>query len=90
MDLNEIQALIKFVSKSGASEVELETKDLEEWKIMVSLKYDAMHIGNKIKCNPHTMKVVRFANDSFGFNVLAKECDTLNGKDEDEDEEEQK
>lgn len=29
MDLNEIQALIKFVSKSGASEVELETKDFK-------------------------------------------------------------
>ena len=29
MDLNEIQSLIKFVSKSGASEVELETKDFK-------------------------------------------------------------
>lgn len=32
MDLNEIQSLIKFVSKSGASEVELETK---EFKIII-------------------------------------------------------
>lgn len=29
MDLNQIQALIKFVSKSGVSEVELETKDFK-------------------------------------------------------------
>jgi len=29
MELNEIQSLIKFVSKSGASEVELETKDFK-------------------------------------------------------------
>lgn len=29
MDLNEIQSLIKFVSKSGVSEVELETKDFK-------------------------------------------------------------
>lgn len=29
MDLNEIQSLIKFVSKSGANEVELETKDFK-------------------------------------------------------------
>ena len=29
MDLHEIQSLIKFVSKSGASEVELETKDFK-------------------------------------------------------------
>lgn len=29
MDLNEIQALIKFVSKSGVNEVELETKDFK-------------------------------------------------------------
>lgn len=29
MDLSEIQALIKFVSKSGVSEVELETKDFK-------------------------------------------------------------
>ena len=36
------------------------------------------------------MKVVRFANDSFDFNVLAEECATLNGKDEDKGEEEQK
>ena len=53
---------------------------------MVSLKYDTMHIGSKIKCNPHTMEVDRFANDSFNFNVLSKECDALNGIDEDEEE----
>ena len=53
-------------------QVELETKGLDEWKIIVSSKYDAMHIGSKIKYNPHTMKVVGFANDSFDFNVLAK------------------
>ncbi|MEX2597238.1 MAG: acetyl-CoA carboxylase biotin carboxyl carrier protein [Salibacteraceae bacterium] len=29
MDLNQIQSLIKFVSKSGVSEVELETKDFK-------------------------------------------------------------
>ena len=29
MDLNQIQALIKFVSKSGVNEVELETKDFK-------------------------------------------------------------
>ena len=52
---------------------------------MVSLKYDAMHIGSKIKYNPHTTEVVGFANDSFAFNVLAKDCDTLNGTDKDEE-----
>ena len=29
MELNEIQSLIKFVSKTGVSEVELETKDIK-------------------------------------------------------------
>ena len=53
---------------------------------MVSLKYDTMHIGSKIKCNSHTMEVGGFANDSFNFNVLAKECDALNRTDEDEEE----
>ena len=46
-------------------QIELEIKGLDKWKIMVSLKYDAMHIGSKIKCNPHTIEVVGFANDSF-------------------------
>ena len=67
-------------------QAELETKGLDEWKRMVSLKHDAMHIGSRIKCNPHTMEVVGFANDSFDFNVLAKEYDALNGTDEDEEE----
>ena len=40
---------------------------------MVSLKiYNVMHIGSEIKCNPHIMEVVGFSNDSFDFNVLAK------------------
>ena len=45
-----------------------------------------MHIGSKIKCNPHTMEVDGFVNDSFNFNVLSKECDALNGTNEDEEE----
>ena len=32
----------------------------DEWKRMVSLKFDAMQIGSKIKCNPRTMETVRF------------------------------
>ena len=52
-----------------------ETKGMDEWKIMVSLKYDVMYIRSKIKFNPHTMDVIKFANDSFNFNVLVKECD---------------
>ena len=67
-------------------QAELETKGLDEWKRIVSLKHDAMHIGSRIKCNPHKMEVVGFANDSFDFNCLTKEYDALNGTDEDEEE----
>ena len=59
-------------------QVEHETRGLDEWKRMVPLKYDTMHIGSKIKCNPHTMEIVGFANDSFDFNCLKKEYDALN------------
>ena len=53
-------------------QVDHEKKGQDEQKIMVSLKYDVMYIRSKIKCNPHTMEVVKFANDSFDFNVLVK------------------
>lgn len=41
MDINEIQALIKFVAKSGVSEVELETKG---FKIVIKTRNASTHI----------------------------------------------
>lgn len=41
MDLSQIQALIKFVSKSGVSEVELETKDFK-----INIKADGKTSGD--------------------------------------------
>lgn len=41
MDLSQIQALIKFVSKSGVSEVELETKDFK-----INIKADGGRSGD--------------------------------------------
>jgi acetyl-CoA carboxylase biotin carboxyl carrier protein len=41
MDLSQIQALIKFVSKSGVSEVELETKDFK-----INIKADGKNGGD--------------------------------------------
>ena len=57
----------------------------DEWKRMVSLKFDAMQIGSKIKCNPRTMETVRFENGSFDFDGLVKECNALNSIDKDKE-----
>ena len=52
---------------------------------MISLKFDAINIGSKIKYNPHTMKIVGFLNDSFDLNMLSKEYDALNYEKENEE-----
>ena len=52
MNLTEIQDLIKFVSKSGVSEVEIEQKD---FKIVIKAE-------NKSKKEEHTVYVPAFAN----------------------------
>ena len=68
------------------SETEKSSKNGEdEWKRMVSLKFDAIHIGSKIKCNPRTMETVGFANGSFDFDGLVKECNALNSIDKDKE-----
>lgn len=49
MKINEIQDLIKFVSKSGVSEVELETKEI---KIIIKTNKSSVHVQSAPIANP--------------------------------------
>ena len=45
---------------------------------MVSLKFDACHICDKVRFNPHTNELVGFTHDAFDENVLLRDLRDLN------------
>ena len=44
---------------------------------MVSLKFDACHICDKVRFNPHTNELVGFTHDAFDENVLLRDLPDL-------------
>ena len=47
---------------------------------MVSLKFDAFHICDKVKYNPHTNQLVGFSYDAFDKNFLLEDLNKLTGE----------
>tara|TARA_R110002051_G_scaffold115026_2_gene188058 strand:+ start:908 stop:1405 length:498 start_codon:yes stop_codon:yes gene_type:complete len=56
MDIKEIQSLIKFVAKSGASEVKLETDDIK-----ITIRTGSLSTGNSEPTYVHTMPMAQQA-----------------------------
>ena len=52
-------------------------EESDDWLKMVSLKFDAVHICDKVKYNPHTNQLVGFAYDAFDKNVLLEDLNKL-------------
>ena len=47
---------------------------------MVSLKFDACHICDKVQYNPHSNQLVGFAYNAFDKNVLLEDLNKLIGE----------
>ena len=61
---NEPDGVLYTVLQSIQHEFKL-TDEKDEWRRMVSLKFDACHICDKVKYNPHTNQLVGFAKTPF-------------------------
>jgi len=75
---NEQDGVLYTVLQSIQHEYKL-TIEMDEWLRMVSLKFDACHICDKVKYNPHTNQLVGFSHDAFDKNVLLEDLNKLTG-----------
>ena len=56
----------------------------DDWRSMVSLKFDACHVADKVIYNAHTNSIVGFAHDAFDIDVLLEELGSESNTDEDD------
>ena len=75
---NEPDGVLYTILQSIQHEYKL-TKETDDWQRMVSLKFDACHICDKVKYNPHTNQLVGFSYDAFDKNVLLEDLNKLTG-----------
>ena len=61
---NEPGGVLYTVLQTIQHEYEL-IKETNDWRRMVSLKFDACHIYDTVKYNPHTNQLIEFAYDAF-------------------------
>ena len=73
---NEPDGLLFTVLDTIQNEYKLEHED-DDWMKMVSLKFDACHICDKVKYNPHTNQLVGFTYNAFDKDVLLEDLNKL-------------
>ena len=66
---DEPDGLLYKVLKSIQDEYKL-NDEMDDWERMVSLKFDACHICDKVKYNPHTNQLIGFSYNAFDKNIL--------------------
>ena len=60
-------------------------EETDDWLKMVSLKFDACHIADKVKYNPHTNQLVGFSYNAFDKDVLLEDLNKLTNTVTDDD-----
>ena len=73
---NEPDGILYSVLKLIQNEYKLETEG-DDWQKMVCLKFDACHICDKVKYNPHTNQLTGFAYDAFDKDVLMEDLNKM-------------
>ena len=61
-----------------------------DWHLMVSLKFYACHVADKVIYNVHTNNIVGFAHDAFDIDLLLEELKIEANLNEETDSEEEK
>ena len=73
---DEPDGILYSVLKLIQNEYKLETEK-DDWQKMVCLKFDARHICDKVKYNPHTNQLIAFTYDAFDKDVLMEDLNKM-------------